>query len=89
MHFKTLFNHIKELSDKKKEYLRTIKEMDINAIKLEEGNKYHSLALNVIRDTLKNFLECPSYKEMKKKEDRVIMAGEYMDAAIQINEEQS
>lgn len=83
--YEPLFNHMKELSDKKKEYLRTIKEKDIEAIKLKEGDKYHSLALNIIRGILQSFLECTFYKEMKKKEDIVIMAGEYMDAAIQIN----
>ena len=83
--YEPLFNHMKELSDKKQEYLRTIKEKDMEAIKLTEANKYNSLALNIIRGIVKNFLECTSYKEMKKKEDIVIMAGEYMDAAIQIN----
>jgi len=83
--YEPLFKHMEELSEKKKEYLRTIKERDIEAIKLTEANKYNSLALNIIENTLKNFLECTSYKEMKKKEDIVIMAGEYMDAGIQIN----
>lgn len=83
--YEPLFNHMKELSEKKKEYLRNIKEKDIEYIKLKEANKYHSLALSIIRDTLQSFLECTSYKEMKKKEDIRIMAGEYMDAAIQIN----
>lgn len=87
--YEPLFNHMKELSDKKKEYLRTIKEKDIEAIKLKEGDKYHSLALNIIRGILQSFLECTSYTEMKKKEDIVIMAGEYMDAAIQINAKNS
>ncbi len=84
-----LFNHMKEISEKKKEYLRTIKEKDIHIIKLQEGNKYHNLALNIIRGILKSFLECDCYKEMKKKEDIVIMAGEYMDAAVQINDKKS
>ena len=83
--YEPLFNHMKELSGKKKEYLRTIKEKDIETIKLTEANKYNSLALNIIRGILQSFLECASYKEMEKKEDIVIMAGEYMDAAIQIN----
>lgn len=82
--YEPLFNHMKELSEKKKEYLRTIKERDIQIIKQREANKYHGLALNVISDILESFLECTSYEEMKKKEDIVIMAGEYMDAAIMI-----
>ncbi|MBW6410331.1 hypothetical protein [Clostridium weizhouense] len=87
--YKPLFNHMKELSEKKKEYGRTIKEKDLEAIKLREANKYHSVALKIIRNTLQNFLECTSYKEMKKKEDIVIMVGEYMDVAIQINTKNS
>ena len=87
--YEPLFKHMKELSKKKKEYLRTIKEKDIEYIKLAEANKYHSLALNIIRCILQDFLECASYKEMEKKEDIVIMAGEYMDTAIQINSKKS
>ncbi|AQS08718.1 hypothetical protein CLOBY_08280 [Clostridium saccharobutylicum] len=94
--YEPLFNHMKELSEKKKEYVHIkksqsttkvfqIKEKDIEYIKLREANKYHGLALNIIRDALQNFLECTSYEEMKKKEDITIMAGEYMDAAIRIN----
>jgi hypothetical protein len=82
--YEPLFNHMKELSGKKKEYDGIIKEKDIESIKLREANKYHVLALNVIRDIMQSFLECESYKEMKKKEDIVIMAGEYMDASITI-----
>lgn len=83
--YEPLFNHMKEISGKKKECLGIIKGKDIEAIKLKEANKYHSLALNIIKNTLEKFLECTSYKEMKRKEDIVIMAGEYMDEAIQIN----
>ena len=82
--YEPLFNHTKELSEKKKEYGRTIKEKDLQIIKLREANRYHAIALNVIRDALQSFLECASYKEMKKKEDIVIMAGEYMDAGVKI-----
>lgn len=82
--YEPLFNHMKELSEKKKEYGRTIKEKDIKIIKQREANKYHGLALNIIKDMLEDFLECESYKEMQKTEDIVIMAGEYMDAAINI-----
>lgn len=82
--YEPLFNHMKELSEKKKEYGRTIKEKDIHIIKQREANKYHGLALSIIRDILQSFLECVSYKEMKKKEDIAIMAGEYMDETITI-----
>ena len=87
--YEPLFDHMKELSVKKKEYLRTIKEKDIESIKLREANKYHDLALSIIRNILQSFLECTSYNEMKKKEDIVIRAGEYMDAAITIYSEKS
>ena len=83
--YEPLFNHMKELSEKKKEYGRTIKEKDIEGIKLREANKYHGLVLNVIRDIMQSFLECESYKEMKKNRDIVIMAGEYMDIAFIID----
>jgi len=82
--YEPLFNHTKELSEKKKEYGRTIKEKDLQIIKLREANRYHAIALNVIRDIMQSFLECASYKEMNKKEDIVIMAGEYMDATVKI-----
>ncbi|WP_459477400.1 hypothetical protein [Clostridium saccharoperbutylacetonicum] len=83
--YEPLFTHMEELSEKKKEYLRVIKEKDLEAIKLKEANKYHGIALNIIKAELKNFLESPSYIEMKKKKEIFIMAGEYMDSAIQIN----
>ncbi|NFO57957.1 hypothetical protein FDB39_13900 [Clostridium botulinum] len=87
--YEPLFNHMKELSEKKKEYGRTIKEKDIQFIKLREANIYHSLVLNVIRDMLQSFLECLSYKKMKKTEDIVIMAGEYKDNAIAIHSQKT
>lgn len=82
--YKPLFDHMKELLEKKREYGRIIKERDINLIRQREANKYHALALNIIRDLLKSFFKCGSYKEMKKEKDMVIMAGEYMDAAVVI-----
>lgn len=83
--YEPLFSHMRELSEKKKEYLRIIKEKDLEAIKLKEANNYHGIALNIIKAELQNFLESPAYIEMKKKKEIFIMAGEYMDAAIQIN----
>lgn len=85
--YKPLFDHMKELSEKKREYGRIIKERDMNLIRQREANKYHALALNIIRDLLKSFFGCGSYKEMKKEKDMVIMAGEYMDEAIVIYSE--
>ncbi|WP_160690543.1 hypothetical protein [Clostridium sp. C2-6-12] len=83
--YEHLFYHMEELLEKKKEYGRTIKENDIQIIKQKEANAYHCFAVYVIKDLLKIFLEDLAYKEMKKKEDIVIMAGEYMDAAIKIH----
>ncbi|AQS10948.1 hypothetical protein CLOBY_30970 [Clostridium saccharobutylicum] len=82
--YESLFNHMKELAEKKKEYGRTIKEKDIEVIKLREANKYHSFTLYLIKDLLKSFLEDSSYKEIKKKDDISIMIGEYMDTAMMI-----
>ncbi|BCZ45489.1 hypothetical protein psyc5s11_15560 [Clostridium gelidum] len=77
--YDSLFNHMEELLEKKNEYGRNITEMDIEKIKLKEANKYHILAVNIIKSIIEKFLECPLYKEMKKNEDIVIAAGEYMD----------
>lgn len=82
--YEPLFNHIKELLEKKKEYGRIIKERDIEAMKLKEANKYHILAANVVIQMLQSFFECTSYNEMKKKEDLKIMVGEYMEASVMI-----
>ena len=87
--YEPLFNHMKELLKKKKEYGRTIKEKDIQFIKLREANIYHSFALYVIKDMLQSFLECTAYKKLKKTEDIVIMAGEYMDNAIAIHSQKT
>lgn len=82
--YEPLFNHMKELLEKKKEYGRTIKNKDIEAIKIGESNKYHGLAFEVIKDMIKSFLGCTQYKELKKKEDIEIWAGEYKDIAVKI-----
>lgn len=82
--YEFLFNYMKEFVEKKKEYGRIIKEKDIEVIKLREVNKYYGLVLNIMRDMLWSFLECEWYKDMKKKEDMVIMVGEYMDVVIKI-----
>ncbi|OOM11687.1 hypothetical protein [Clostridium saccharobutylicum] len=87
--YESLFNHMKELSEKKKEYGRTIKEKDIEVIKLREANKYNILVANVIIEMLKSFFECTSYNEMKKKEDIKIMVGEYMDSSVMIYSQES
>lgn len=82
--YEDLFNNMKVLSEKKKEYGRVIKESDISAIKQSEAEKYQSLVVKILKDILPSFLECTSFKEMKKSKDFVIVAGQYMDIAIKI-----
>lgn len=82
--YEPLFNHMKELSDKKNEYGRTIKEMDIENIKLREAKNYHVLALELLKTIIEEFVKIDSYKNIKKKENIRIMAGEYMDITTRI-----
>lgn len=84
--FESLFSHISELEGKKKEYGRTITEMDIEKIRLTEGDKYHKLALKILQTMINNFIECNEYKAMKKHEEIMIIAGEYRDDGILLYE---
>jgi len=77
--YDSLFQHMEELNEKKKEHGRNITEMDIENIKLQEADKYHILAVEFLKNFMEKFIEVPSYKEMKKSEDIKILAGEYMD----------
>ncbi|WP_297420148.1 hypothetical protein [Clostridium sp.] len=77
--YELFFKHIEELKEKKKGYVRNIREVDIDYIMLEEANKYHILAAEFLKDIIENLLEVPAYKKLKKMEDIKIMAGEYMD----------
>jgi len=80
--YELLFNHMEELQIKRKEYGRTITEMDIEKIKLKEGNKYHRLGIKILESVVKDFVECDEYKEMKKNDEISILAGEYCDEAV-------
>ncbi|EES48178.1 hypothetical protein NE172_13885 [Clostridium botulinum] len=82
--YEELFNNMELLLEKKKEYGRVIKESDIYAIKQSEAEKYQSLVVKILKDILPSFLECRSFKEMKKNKDFVIAAGQYMDIAVKI-----
>lgn len=82
--YEQLFNHIEELLDEKEKYGRTIKEMDIEKIKLNETNIYHTLSIQFLSIIIKKLIEIPSYKEMKKKEDIIVSVGEYMDVTKRI-----
>jgi len=77
---------MEELQIKRKEYGRTITEMDIEKIKLKEGNKYHRLGIKILESVVKDFVECDEYKEMKKNDEISILAGEYCDEAVLIYE---
>lgn len=77
--YEDLFSFIEELQVKKKEYGRTITEMDIEKIKLQEGDKYHKLIIRIFGDIINEFIECENFKEMNKHEELMIFAGEYMD----------
>ncbi|KFX57242.1 hypothetical protein FDC50_16310 [Clostridium botulinum] len=77
--YEPLFKHSNELLEKRKEYGRTITEMDIEKIKVSEGNKYNGIAIDILESIVCDFLNCESYKEMKKSEEIMIFVGEYRD----------
>ncbi|OOM82376.1 hypothetical protein CLPUN_02540 [Clostridium puniceum] len=76
-----LFDFIKHLKEKKKEYGRNITDMDIENIMLREVYKFHVLAVEFLKDIVKKFIETSSYENMKKTKYITILAGEYMDEA--------
>lgn len=79
--YNSLFKHMEELKNKKKEYGRVITDMDIEEIILLESNVYHVLSVEFFRNFIDELITVPSYKELKKSTDIKIMAGEFMDAA--------
>jgi hypothetical protein len=76
-----LFDFIKELKEKKKEYGRTITDMDVENIMFREIYKFHVLAVEFIKNIVKSFVNTPSYEKMGKTADITILAGEFMDEA--------
>lgn len=78
--YTSLFKHMEELKEKKNEYGRNITDMDIENIMLEEAEKYHILAVEFLKGLIEKFIKISSYEEIKKTEDIMILAGEYMDA---------
>lgn len=74
-----LFDLIKELKEKKKEYGRTITDMDIENIMFKEVYKFHILAVEFLKNIVEKFVTTPAYEAMEKAEDIKILAGEYMD----------
>ncbi|CAH0437506.1 Conserved hypothetical protein [Clostridium neonatale] len=68
--------------DKRKEYGRAIREMDIEKIKLEESNKYNGIAMQILAQLINQFMECDEYKNIDKDEEIIFFAGEYMDDVV-------
>ena len=77
--YEDLFNFIEELQEKKKEYGRSITEMDVEKIKLQEGDKYHKLIIKFFQNIISEIIECENFIKMNKQEELMIFAGEYMD----------
>lgn len=80
--YESLFKHEKELQERKKEYSRTITEMDVEKIKLQESDKYHEIGIKFLDSIINDLVECNEYKEIKKSEEIIIFAGEYRDEAV-------
>ncbi|MBI6871347.1 hypothetical protein [Clostridium aciditolerans] len=78
--FDSIFKQREELKEKKKVYGKNITDMDIENVMLKEIDKYHILAVEFLKGMIGKFIETSSYGEMKKTEDIMILAGEYMDA---------
>jgi len=79
-----LFDFIKELKAKKKEYGRTITDMDVEDIMMDEVYKFHILAVEFLKSMVDKFITTPSYEVMKKADAIKILAGEYIDEAEMI-----
>lgn len=76
-----LFDFIKELKARKKEYGRTVTDMDIENIMMDEVYKFHILAVEFLKSMVNKFITTPSYEVMEKADAIKILAGEYIDEA--------
>lgn len=76
-----LFDFIKELKARKKEYGRTVTDMDIENIMMDEVYKFHILAVEFLKSMVNKFITTPSYEAMEKADAIKILAGEYIDEA--------
>ena len=79
--YSSLFELKLNLKSRKIEYGRTITDMDIEYIILDEADKYHILAVEFLKELVSKFIESDSYKEMKKSSNIKILAGELMDSS--------
>lgn len=77
--FNSLFTHMQELEEKKKEYARNITSIDIDRIKLLEALRYNTLVIEFMREMIPKLVEIEEYKKMNKSLEIRILAGEYMD----------
>lgn len=77
--YKSLFELEPQLKERKMEYGRTITDMDVEYIILDEADKYNILCTEFLRGIVnEQFINVPSYKEMKKSSSIKILAGEFM-----------
>ncbi len=79
--YSSLFEFKSNLKSRKIEYGRTITDMDIEYIILDEADKYHILAVEFLKELVSKFIEIDSYKEMKKSSNIKIISGELMDSS--------
>ncbi|MBW6409682.1 hypothetical protein [Clostridium weizhouense] len=79
--YNSLFELESNLKNRKMEYGRTITDMDVEYIILDEADKYHILAVEFLKQLVSKFIEFDSYKIMKKSSNIKILAGELMDSA--------
>lgn len=77
--YHSLFQHMRELEEKRKAYARKVTAMDIEHFKLFEAFKYNMLVIEFIREQLPALLEQEAFKGVKCSEELHILAGEYMD----------
>ncbi|WP_297423990.1 hypothetical protein [Clostridium sp.] len=79
--YNSFFQKIEELKEKKKEYGRSITDMDIEDVMIGEADKYHILATEFLKSIIDKLIKVPCYENLKKTEDVKIMAGEYIGAS--------
>lgn len=79
--YRCIFELKSNLKIRKIDYGRTITDMDIETIILDETDKYHILAVELLKELVSKFVESDSYKKMNKSINIKILAGELMDSS--------
>lgn len=83
--YKELFELENSLKEKKTEFGRTINDLDVEEIILDEADKYNVLCAEFLKDIILNkFIKSSYFKEMNKNEDLKILIGEFMGEAEMI-----